>query len=122
MTRRGRRPSPYVLFLVLSAVMAAGLALLCALWLGIGWLWAWLIGVSLSTVACYGYDKAAARKQWLRIPEAVLHLPALLGGSVAAWLAQQTFRHKTIKGRFRIVFWLIAALQVAGVILWIRYA
>ena len=70
MTRRGRRPSPYLLFGLLSAAVATGPALLCAVRFGLGWLWAWLIGVSVSTFAWYGYDKAAARRGWLRVPEA----------------------------------------------------
>ena len=122
MERRKPKPSPYVLFGMLSAALVAGVAVFCAVRLEVPWLVAYLIAVSLCTFVCYGYDKAAARRRWLRIPERVLHLLAFLGGSLAAWLGQQTFRHKTVKGRFRVVFWLIVVLQAIGVAVWVRYS
>ena len=64
----------------------------------------------------------AARRGRLRVPERLLHLLAVLGGTPSAWLAQRTFRHKTIKGPFRIAFWAIAILQAVGIGLWVYYA
>ncbi len=52
------------------------------------------------------------------MPEAVLHGMALAGGSLGAYTAMRLFRHKTIKGRFRLVFWSIVVLQLA-IIAWI---
>ena len=50
-------------------------------------------GISTATIALYGYDKRAAVKNRLRVPEKVLHGLAILGGSPAAFLSQQMFRH-----------------------------
>jgi uncharacterized membrane protein YsdA (DUF1294 family) len=47
------------------------------------------------------------------VPERVLHGLALLGGSPGAWAGMRLFRHKTVKGSFRAVFWFILAAQVA---------
>lgn len=74
-------------------------------------LFAYLAAVNLITFLMYGYDKAVAGSGRLRIPEPVLHLLALLGGSPAALLAQRLFLHKTRKAPFQLVFWLTVALQ-----------
>ena len=77
----------------------------------------WLVVVYVSASLCafiaYAWDKAAARAGKQRIPESFLHLLGLLGGWPGAWLAQQLFRHKTLKPPFRIVFWLTVVLNLA---------
>jgi uncharacterized membrane protein YsdA (DUF1294 family) len=83
----------------------------------------WLLAVSVTTFAYYGYDKFRARAGSGRVPEVVLHLLALAGGSVGAYLGMRAFRHKTIKGNYRVVFWTIVVLQalllgVAGYLTW----
>ena len=70
--------------------------------------------VSLLTFLAYAKDKAAARNGRWRTPEATLHMLALVGGWPGAWMAQKALRHKTRKTSFRVVFWLTAALNVAG--------
>jgi len=80
----------------------------------------WLVGINLSTFAYYGYDKARSRRGSGRVPEVVLHGLALAGGSPAAYVGMRWFRHKTVKGRFRIAFWAIVLLQTA-VAAWVAY-
>jgi uncharacterized membrane protein YsdA (DUF1294 family) len=84
-----------------------------------------LAGVNLATILLYGYDKAIAGGQRTRVPENVLHLLALLGGSPAAFLSQSLFRHKTVKPSFRRMFWLILVVQLAllggGIWWWTRH-
>jgi uncharacterized membrane protein YsdA (DUF1294 family) len=84
--------------------------------------WSWyrpallyLLSVNVVTAGYYGFDKAQARQQSRRVPEAVLHGLAVAGGTLGAWLGMRLFRHKTIKAEFRLVFWFIAVLQ-AGLI------
>ena len=74
----------------------------------------WLVCVSLVTFLYYGYDKFRATHAGRRVPENALHLLALVGGSPGAYLAMWTFRHKTSKGSFRIIFWLIVLAQLAA--------
>jgi uncharacterized membrane protein YsdA (DUF1294 family) len=100
-------------------------ALVFLLWwtAGASWTWhkgigAWLIAINLTAFGYYGLDKAQARRATRRVPEVVLHGLALAGGSLGAFAGMQLFRHKTIKGNFRIIFWLIVAVQVV-LILWI---
>lgn len=71
---------------------------------------------SLVTFVFYALDKNAARKGAWRIPEAQLHLFALIGGWPGAMIAQQTLRHKSKKPSFRFVFWLTVLLNIAAVI------
>ena len=83
-------------------------------WTGwIGWLLAWLAAVNLVTFFYYGFDKWRAKNGGRRVPEASLHGLSLVGGSLGAFAGMKWFRHKTIKGRFRILFWGIILLQGA---------
>ncbi|MGO3344724.1 MAG: DUF1294 domain-containing protein [Marinomonas sp.] len=73
--------------------------------------------LSLVTFIFYGWDKRAAKRDQHRVPEIRLHWLALLGGWPGAILAQKVFRHKTIKKRFRIIFWLTCLINVLVLIL-----
>jgi uncharacterized membrane protein YsdA (DUF1294 family) len=119
MARKAGRVSPHVLFGAVAAVVTGALTLAGVYRVGLAWLWAWLIAVNVCAFAFYGYDKRAARRGRLRVPEVLLHLPAVLGGTPAAWIAQRLFRHKTVKGRFRVAFWAIAVGQAVGIGLWV---
>jgi uncharacterized membrane protein YsdA (DUF1294 family) len=85
-----------------------------------GWLVYWLTAVNGVVVAYYAWDKRQAIRGGRRVPELALHTLAVAGGSPGAFLAMKWFRHKTIKGRFRIVFWLIVAIQAVLVALVLR--
>jgi uncharacterized membrane protein YsdA (DUF1294 family) len=73
----------------------------------------WLAAVNLVAFLYYGYDKLRAGIGRTRVPEVVLHSLALAGGTLGAYAGMRLFRHKTIKGSFRLVFWIIAVLQLA---------
>jgi len=80
---------------------------------------AWLVGVNLSTFLLYAYDKSIAGGSATRVPEVVLHLAALLGGTPAALVGQVVLRHKTQKQPFRTIFMIIFAGQIVGMgLLW----
>ncbi len=74
---------------------------------------AWLLSVNVVAFAYYGFDKRRARATASRVPEVVLHGLTFAGGSLGAYAGMRTFRHKTIKGSFRIFFWFIVFMQVA---------
>jgi len=85
-------------------------------------LYAYLMSVSVTAFLFYGYDKRQSLRSGWRIPEVVLHLLALVGGSPGALAGQIFFRHKTRKLKFRIVFAAIVILQVVlGYFYWTRY-
>ncbi|MBJ6985628.1 DUF1294 domain-containing protein [Luteimonas sp. MC1750] len=96
--------------LVLLATAVAGVA---------GWvplpLVAAYVVASLLAWLMYRSDKLAAQRELQRTPEATLHLVGLLCGWPGALIAQQLFRHKTIKQPFQLVFWSTVVLNLAAV-------
>jgi uncharacterized membrane protein YsdA (DUF1294 family) len=100
----------------LGLVLCVAVALSLLLWrLGLAPVYAGLISVNVVTLALYGYDKHQAAAGGTRIPEAALHLAALVGGSPGAILAQGLFRHKIRKRSFRAVLAAIVVLQVVAI-------
>lgn len=75
----------------------------------------YLLGINGVTFLTYGWDKWAAKREARRVPERSLHWLAIAGGTLGAYLGQQTFRHKTSKASFRTRFYVILALQAIGV-------
>jgi uncharacterized membrane protein YsdA (DUF1294 family)/cold shock CspA family protein len=112
--------TPYLLFALIGAGLA--IALLVGLILVFGqpqrqgaWIALWVLALSITAFFVYGFDKSQAQRGGLRVPEAILHILSLLGGSPGAFAAMRVFHHKTSKRSFQVVFWLIVALQ-AGVL------
>ena len=104
--------NPLTRFLVTAAVVTTIAGVASARWLELTWAWAYLLGINLSTFLLYAYDKTIAGSTRLRVPENVLHILALLGGTPAAFAGQRVFRHKTLKRSFQAWFLGIAAVQV----------
>ncbi|MBI4406871.1 MAG: DUF1294 domain-containing protein [Candidatus Kerfeldbacteria bacterium] len=71
-----------------------------------------LLGLNVLTFIVYWFDKWMARANGWRIPEFILWLLALLGGSIGALLAAELLRHKNKKLSFQLVLWLIILLQL----------
>ena len=70
----------------------------------------YFILINLLTFLLYGLDKyKAIRREW-RIPERALLLMAFVGGAFGALSAMRIFRHKTRKGRFRLMIPLFCLL------------
>ena len=111
--------NPISVFALAALVLAAATAVPLMLYLRWSWLLALLTGINAATFLLYGYDKAIAGGTRLRVPEAVLQGLAFLGGSPAALLGQQVFRHKTSKVSFQRRFWLILLLQALLIGAWV---
>ncbi|MCK8043802.1 DUF1294 domain-containing protein [Shewanella sp. 1CM18E] len=77
--------------------------------------------MSVITFLTYGWDKRAARLQHWRVSEAKLQLFSLLGGWPGALYAQQWLRHKSAKGRFKLVLWLAIIGNLGLIYLFDRY-
>ncbi len=80
----------------------------------------WLAAINGVTFIAYRFDKwqaPRAKGGKNRVPERILHLLALIGGSLGAFLGMIVPpRHKTRDRRFQIYFWLIVLVQVVLVI------
>ncbi len=72
----------------------------------------YFIVMNICGFALMGIDKRKAVKRLWRIPEAVLFIVALIGGSIGCILGMQLFRHKTRTWNFVYGMPVILLLQV----------
>ena len=114
-----KQQSPYFIFALVSAIIGIGIFSYLYLYESIKPIFSYLIAINITTFLLYGYDKLISAGERLRVPEWNLHALAILGGSPASLFAQKIFRHKTLKGSFQLVYWLIVLVQV-GLIYWLK--
>lgn len=91
----------------------------------LNWVLLWLVAINFVTFGYYGYDKGRAIRYGRRVPELLLHSLALAGGTLGAFAGMQCFRHKTLKGQFRLTFYGIAAVQallLVGLVRWLWFS
>ncbi len=70
------------------------------------------VGMSIVTFIAYALDKRAAATASWRVAEGSLLALGLAGGWPGAIVAQQVFRHKTVKVSFQVVFWVTVVVNV----------
>ncbi len=111
--------NPYKLYFIISAMLFS-MAFGFLLWCCSQWNW-WLLyflAINFTVGLTYLVDKViAGNNKSTRVPEIVLHMLALLGGSPMALISQKLFRHKVSKKSFIVVYWLIVLVQV-GIVSW----
>lgn len=112
---------PITFYAILTLGISLALAAACLIWLQLDPLLAWVLAVNLVTFVTYGYDKSIAGSGRMRVPEKVLLLLALLGGSPAALLGMRLFHHKTAKSSFQQKFWLVLLVQAVLVIIYLLW-
>ncbi len=105
MARRNPRRLPLTIAISLIAIASA-----LFWWMDVNLLNAYFLSVSIITFLFYGYDKRQSLNNSWRVPEVVLHMLALSGGTPGAFVGQICFRHKTRKLRFRVIFELDAQI------------
>ena len=96
--------------IILGIVVFAAMMLLTEL----NWYIDWLVAWSISLFILYGIDKGQAKRGGWRVPEAMLHGLALIGGFIGGWLGMFIFRHKTQKPVFKVV---LAIATLIGIVL-----
>ncbi len=104
--------SPYRLFGIVAVAITLGIMLAIIGIFNWPWIVAYFLGISSTTYLLYWYDKRASKRNQLRVPERVLHIAELCGGSLAALIAQRILPHKVRKGSYQRWFWLIVVAQV----------
>ncbi len=72
----------------------------------------YIITINIISFLTYGFDKYAAIKNKQRIPEKVLILLSIVGGSIGSILGMIIFHHKTKKIKFITLNPLILIIQV----------
>jgi uncharacterized membrane protein YsdA (DUF1294 family)/cold shock CspA family protein len=103
----------------LSYIAVAGfIAIFALVWLFVIPLPLWVVvlygGMSIVTFIAYGLDKKAAASSSWRVAEGSLLALGLAGGWPGAIIAQQVFRHKTVKLSFQVVFWVTVVVNVVA--------
>ena len=76
-----------------------------------------LVVLAVANLAAFGlfwFDKTQARAHGPRVPERLLLLVALAGGT-GAWMGQHILRHKTRKEPFRSLLGAVILIHLAGV-------
>ncbi|MCL1039368.1 DUF1294 domain-containing protein [Shewanella submarina] len=80
----------------------------------------WVVGLyllmSLFTFISYARDKSAAKLGHWRLSEMSLQLQALIGGWPGALIARHWLRHKSSKTSFSVVLYLMALINVCGLV------
>ncbi len=86
----------------------------------------WIMGIYLLSVNMIGFvimgvDKHKAKREAWRVPEKVLFLISLIGGSLGTWAGMYAFRHKTKHWYFVVGMPLILlAHVVVGIMIYRR--
>ena len=78
----------------------------------------YVVIINLITFFIYALDKWLAVHDLYRIPEKVLLLLSIIGGSYGGYISMQTFRHKTKKPIFNIIN--IASIFILTYLLFVK--
>ncbi len=113
--------NPKKYFIIFATVLIVILAIILFYFVRLRMKYAWFVSINLITLLFYGYDKNRAKNDGSRIPEIVLHLLALIGGSPCALFGQIYFRHKIRKWSFMAVFVITVIVQIAVIAYWINW-
>ena len=76
--------------------------------------------INFITFIIFWYDKWMAQGKSWRMPESLLWILALLGGSIGALISMSLFRHKTKKISFQFFLVLIILVQAISIFLFLR--
>ena len=106
-------------YVILHWLLSAAGTLALSYGFSLGPLVSFLISVNLVTFLFYGFDKAQAKGGRLRVSERALLSFAFIGGSVGGFFGMILFRHKIRKQGFQLAFWIIVALQISGICIWL---
>lgn len=81
--------------------------------------WEILIVLNMASFLLFGIDKLIAGGRVMRVPEKMLYLATLVGGSVGSLIAMNLFRHKTRKTSFQFIMALLVIVQIG--LVWLMY-
>jgi uncharacterized membrane protein YsdA (DUF1294 family) len=104
---------PYLFYGTVTAGIACVTASLLFLQVETSLLVSAIIGINVAALVAMGLDKSLSRSHSPRIPEIVLYVVALLGGSPGILAGSHIFRHKIRKAVFQLTLLVVFTLQVA---------
>lgn len=74
----------------------------------------YLLIINIIGLAAFAIDKIRAMERRFRIPESVLFILAIIGGSLGCIIGMHLFRHKRRKFKFSFGLPMILVIQVAA--------
>ncbi|NMC51258.1 DUF1294 domain-containing protein [Candidatus Kuenenbacteria bacterium] len=86
------------------------------------YLFYYLITINVLTFIIFVFDKQRSIYGGWRIPEKVLWLLSLLGGSLGGIMAMEIARHKRRKANFYLIMYLIILAQAVAIYLLLKKA
>ena len=104
--------SPYTFYIVAFVLVAGVVAGGIRIQGNVAPLWAFLIGANVAAFLLCMFDKGAAGKGTMRVPEAVLFGAAVFGGTPGLLVGMHLVRHKTKKSSFQLVVVVILVVQM----------
>ena len=110
------RWNPHKIYFLVAALVFLSVFIVLLFYTPTSPLCAYVVAISLAAFVMMGIDKRLASLGGVRVPELVLLLCSLIGGSVGILCGAQFFRHKTRKGSFQVIVVLITLGQL--VLLW----
>jgi uncharacterized membrane protein YsdA (DUF1294 family) len=81
-------------------------------------IWIYLAVMNAVSYVLMSFDKSRARRGGRRIPERTLLTAAAAGGSLGAWIAMRTRRHKTKHAAFAAGIPLMLAIHIGILAYW----
>lgn len=115
-----RRPSASVSHTKLGLRISAAAMMTLLIMLGIAthqvplWLGMVYLFMGIASALLYRFDKAYALTGRWRVSETNLHVVDFSFGIIGGLVAQEVYRHKTVKPRFVAATWTIALIHVLG--------
>ncbi|TJY42182.1 DUF1294 domain-containing protein [Cohnella pontilimi] len=82
-------------------------------------IWIYLAFINATAYALMSFDKAQARRGGRRIAERTLLTTAAAGGSLGAWIAMRSRRHKTKHAAFAAGIPLMLAIHIGILAYWL---
>jgi len=112
------KPSPHKIFYSCAALITLLTGLPAFFLFELNTLASCFLSINTTTLLLFAWDKRSARAEELRVPESVLLMLALIGGSPAVLIGMMLFRHKTRDRTFLPPLALLVILQI-GVAYWL---
>lgn len=85
------------------------------------WILYAILAINLVTFAAFGIDKAKARGDRRRIPEAQLLTLSWATGLFGGWIGMRVFRHKTRKSSFLVKMSAVTLLNLLWPVLYLLW-
>lgn len=106
--------SPHLTYILASLVFTALITGGLRYSAGLSFLVAYGVAINVTALLLCGYDKSiSSDKEKIRVPENMLLIIALIGGSAGILVGMMKFRHKTSKPSFQLLLAVVLFVQVA---------